>query len=78
MSWNPVLNLFLEIKQKMIKTNKNLWKYENGEKSCLEYWINVLNDSYYREIFQNLLINEFENYVLIRYGKFSKVFGSKE
>lgn len=78
MSWNPVLNLFLEIKQKMIKTNKNLWEYKNGERSCLEYWINVLNDSYYREIFQNLLINEFENYVLIRYGKFSKVFGNRE
>ena len=78
MSWNPVLNLFIEIKQKMLKTNKNLWEYENGERSCLEYWINVLNDPYYREIFQNLLINEFGNFVLIRYGKFSKVFGNRE
>lgn len=52
MSWNPVLNLFLDIKNKIPK--EKLWEYESG--SCLKYWAGLLNDPYYNEILKPLKI----------------------
>lgn len=74
MSWDPVLNLFLDIKNKIPK--EKLWEYESG--SCLKYWAECLNDPYYNEILKPLKINEYGDLLLIRYNNYPKLFSDKE
>lgn len=74
MSWNPVLNLFLEIKNKI--PEEKLWEYEDG--TCLKYWAELLNDPYYNNILNPLKINECGNFLLIRYNNYPKLFADKE
>ena len=74
MNWNPVLNLFLDVKKKI--PEEKLWDYKEG--SCLEYWASLLDDPYYNNILKPLKINEYENLLLIRYSNYPKVFSDKE
>ena len=53
--------------------------YEKGEfRSCVELWIDKLNNSEYQIIFSNLLTNQWKNYVLIRYDNYINLFGDGE
>lgn len=68
MSWNIVLNKFVEIKNRFIQhfgINK-LWEYTSG--TCLEYWIKMLEDGELVKLIEPLKLNEFNNMLLIRYG----------
>lgn len=71
MSWNVVLNKFIEIKNRYIKEfgESNLWDYHDV--SCLEYWVEKLDDDGLRKLIAPLQLNEFNNMLLIRYGMFS-------
>lgn len=84
--WNPVFNKILEIKQKYIENFNDInyekyeFKDENGmirEMSCLEKWINDLNIKEYIELISPLQINQEGSLILIRYGRYSDVFGGE-
>lgn len=74
MSWNVVMNMFTEIKRAAESAGIELWKYNKSEENCVEYWIRVLNNTKYIEMFKNLQCNEYEDLLLIRYGNYSSVF----
>lgn len=81
MSWNVVLNKFIEIKQKFIDTFgvDRLWDYKDMDEytNCLDYWVAMLNNSNYTSLVHPLQINEYNDMILVRYGKFSDVFGGE-
>lgn len=78
MSWNIVLNKFVEIKQKFIDKfgSEVLWNYEN-EESCLEYWVRMLDIDEYINLIAPLQLNEFEDKLLIRYANFASAFAGE-
>lgn len=61
MSWNPVLDLVIKIKQDYIK------KFNDNERR-FEVWLEKLNKDEYNEIFECLQMNQHEDILLIRYG----------
>ena len=78
MSWNPVLNFFIEVKTEFIKEcgEEALWKYgrEDSYTDCLSYWIQTLKDfkhpksHYYGTVIESLLLNESMGMLLIKYN----------
>lgn len=73
--WNPVFRFVMNIKKRYIEKygEPEYKKYVIGGKeiSSLEYWILKLNDKKAAEKIQYLEINQNNEFVLIRYGKFS-------
>lgn len=64
---HSVLNNFIALKHRFIDAYgaENLWDY--GEyKTCIEYWSSKFEDFY--EMFSPLIINEHNNFVLLRYN----------
>ncbi len=85
-TWNPVYNMVIKIKQEYINKFKNIdynkfsFINKNGIKleiSCLEKWINDLDIKEYLDIINPLQINQHETMLLIRYGRYSDVFGGE-
>ena len=74
MSWNPVLNLFLEIKNQI--PENQLWNYQEG--SCVQHWVQTLHNPYYDKLIKPLKINECGNLLLIRYSNYPKIFSKEE
>lgn len=74
MSWNVVLNKFIEIKKKASEKGINLWDYDKDNETCVEYWIRKLNISEYIELFSSIQLNEYGDFLLVRYGNYSNVF----
>jgi len=59
--WNPVYNLVIEI--------KNEYKEKFGLDTLhFETWLSKLNKDKYNDIFECLQINQFNEFILIRYG----------
>ncbi len=77
--WNPVFNFVMNIKKKYIEKfgKVEYKKYDIIENdvikniTCLEYWIENLNDIAAKEKIKYLEINQSGDLILIRYGKFS-------
>lgn len=78
MSWNPVLDLFIEIKNSFIECwgEDKLWDYQyNGDSftNCVSYWTWWIANTghrkrhYYNDIIHNLLINEYDGMILLKY-----------
>jgi hypothetical protein len=85
-AWNPVFNMIMKIKQDYMSQFNNISydKYtyidENNIKqeiSCLENWINQLDKEEYKNIIEPLQINQMNDFLLIRYGKYCNVFGGE-
>lgn len=85
-TWNPVYNMIIEIKQKykeqfgLIDYHIHTYMDENKIKkeiSCLEKWIIDLAIPKYLEIIEPLQINQLNTMLLIRYGRYSDVFGGE-
>lgn len=76
MSWNPVLNKFIEIKQAFIeKYGKDiLFDYNPNKESCLEYWVRKLNNKDYMELIKPLQLTEYKDFLLVRYANFTSLF----
>lgn len=86
MSWNPVLDKFLEIKNKFRQTFGYVtYSYRDGytdeSQTCLEYWVESLNElepvnSYqeYTDLLSCLELNQFNNFLLLRYGRYSNIY----
>lgn len=86
MSWNPVLNKFVEIKNEYKKRLGYItYYYKEGytdeTETCLERWVSELNgiepfNQYkeYEELLSCLELNQHENMLLIRYGRYSNIY----
>ena len=53
MSWNPVLNRFLEIKEAFVRQfgRETLFAYDAEKETCLEYWVRRLEKEEDRKTF---------------------------
>lgn len=80
MSWNPVLNKFIEIKNAYISTfsTNRLWDYNTSKTTCLEYWVERLDNPEYIELIKPLQLIEHNGLLLIRYGNYADVFGGED
>ena len=80
--WNPVYNFVFSVKNQFIKRfgNVEYKEYElNGKTiTCLEYWIETLDRADYREKIKYLELNQKENFLLVRYAKYSDVLSGEE
>ena len=86
MSWNPVLNKFIEIKEEYKKRFGNItYEYTVGytdeSKSCLERWVEDLNAiepvgqySEYADLLSCLELNQYNDFLLLRYGRYSNIY----
>lgn len=86
MSWNPVLNKVIEIKNEYKKRFGYIsYYYKDGytseSQTCVERWIEHLNgiepfNQYkeYEDIFSCLEMNQYDTFVLIRYARYSNVY----
>jgi RNA ligase len=86
MSWNPILNKFIEIKYEYIRRFGSIvydYKdgYTNESKTCLNRWVSELNkieqcDKYkeYEDFISCLELNQHENMLLFRYGRYSNIY----
>lgn len=90
MSWNPVLNFVLGVKNEYIKqfeliTYSYKSGYTNNSESCLERWIRQLleldeNNEQYRtwqDMIDPLEINQHNNFILVRYGQYSNIYSGE-
>lgn len=65
MSWNPVLNKFIEIKNSYIKKFGNITYdyvkgYSDESETCLERWVKELDIPEYIDILSCLELNQFK------------------
>jgi hypothetical protein len=86
MSWNPVLNKFIEIKQEYIRrlgyiTYYYTDGYTNETETCLERWVSELNgiepyNNYkeYEDFISCLELNQHEHLLLFRYARYSNAY----
>lgn len=86
MSWNPVLNKFIEIKNEFKKrfgyiTYYYKDGYTNESQTCLERWVEELNaiepfNQYpeYEDLLSCLELNQYNNLLLLRYGRYSNIY----
>lgn len=78
MSWNPVLDFFVEVKNEFINKcgEDALWQYgrEDSFTDCLSYWVWTLSNHghvkrhYYNKVIESLLLNESMGMLLIKYN----------
>lgn len=80
MNWNPVLNKFIEIKNKYISefSYSTLYNYDVNITTCLEYWVEKLDNPEYTDLIKPLQLIEYEGLLLIRYGNYANIFGGEE
>lgn len=78
MSWNVVLNKFVEIKNKALETGKDIWAYDSTDQACLKYWVSLLEDGEYKAKHEQLIhfleLNEYGDLLLVRYANYTDVF----
>ena len=76
-NWSKVLDIIQEIKYKLIEQNIEI-KYEQVDgNTCVENWVKQLNDPTYNQMFANIQTSQKDNLVLVRYGRYSSVFGGE-
>lgn len=86
MSWNPVLNKFIEIKNEYKKRIGYItYYYKDGftdeSQTCVERWVEHLNgiepfDQYkeYEDLLDCLEMNQYGTMLLVRYGRYSNIY----
>ena len=79
MSWNPVLNKFIEIKNEYQNKFGHIeYNYTEGytdeTETCLERWVSELKNPEYDDLLSCLELNQHENMLLIRYGRYSNIY----
>lgn len=86
MSWNPVLNKFIEIKNTYKnKIGEPTYSYKSGytdeSKTCLERWVEELIEKFpdkqfqqYEELISCLEMNQWNQFLIIRYARYSNVY----
>lgn len=86
MSWNPVLSKFVEIKNEYRNTiGEPTYSYKAGytneSQTCLERWIEELNEKHpseqyrqYEDLISCLEMNQWNKFLLIKYARYSNVY----
>ena len=93
MSWNPVLDFVVKVKQDFLKiyshyrkvcdvpwNDDEVYDYENAScssvkyKNVVEYWVDIIDKEEYKEIISMVDINQFGDYILIRYKNYSDIY----
>lgn len=79
MSWNPVLNKIIEIKNEYQNKFGHIeYNYTEGytdeTETCLERWVSELKNPEYADLLSCLELNQHENMLLIRYGRYSNIY----
>lgn len=82
MSWNMVLNKFVEIKNKALETGKDIWAYDSIKQACLKYWVSLLDDGEYKANCEQLIyfleLNEHGDFLLVRYANYTDVLSGED
>ena len=80
MYWNPVLNKFIEIKWAFLRafSRDELYDYDKSKQTCLDYWVEKLDNPEYTELIKPLQLIEHNGLLLIRYGNYADVFGGED
>lgn len=78
MSWNLVLNKVIEIKKEYIKKFGVIDYLYTQNETSFERWVKELGNQEHVNLIKPLQINQLDNLILIRYGKYSDVFGGEE
>lgn len=97
MTWNPVLDFIVNVKQDFLKVynhyrkvcnvdwdDNEVYDYANAScssyqyKNVIDYWVDIIDKDKYREIISNLEINQYNDFVLLRYGKYSDIYNGEE
>ena len=78
MSWNAVLDKFIEIKKAVIETGADIWGYDKEKESCLDYWVSLLGNKEYADLIHYLELNEYEDLLLLRYANYSDILSGEE
>lgn len=96
MTWNPVLDFVVNVKQDFLKIYSHYRKvcnvdwddnevYDYANASCssyqyrnvIEYWVDIIDKDEYREIISDLEINQYNDFALLRYAKYSNIFSGE-
>lgn len=88
MSWNLVLNKFIEIKNEYKRRFGYITYYytegTTSETTCIERWVEELNgiepfNQYpeYADLLSCLELNQHDNFLLIRYGRYSNIYDNE-
>lgn len=78
MSWNVVLNKVIQIKEEAKATGADIWSYDKDEMTCLEHWVSLLKNKEYENLIHYLEMNEYGDFLLVRYGNYADVLGGEE
>ena len=73
LNWNPVLNKFIEIKNEYMSTfsKDELYNYDASKTTCLDYWVEKLDNPEYIDLIKPLQLIEHNGLLLIRYGNYA-------
>lgn len=84
MSWNPVMNKFIEIKNEFHKRMGYITYNMDEKKTCLELWVECLNSiepinqySEYADLLSRLELNQNGHFLLLRYGQYSDIYNGE-
>lgn len=77
-NWNPVLKKIIEIKNEYIKRFGDVNCGMKDGITCLERWVSELENQEYITLINPLQLTQFNDLLLVRYGKYSDVFGGEE
>lgn len=72
-SWNPVLNLVKEIKEKILAPGYGITFSYTDNETCIERWVRVLDDERINKLTSPLVFHQHNEFVLITYGILSEL-----
>lgn len=80
-TWNPALNLFLTMKEKVQENMRNTSDLPEEQKDILHYWSEYLaanGEPVYKEIISNLLIVQYKEFLLLHYNFINQFDGNPD
>ncbi len=80
MSWNPVMNKFLEMKEAFAEKfgEEALFAYDSEAETCVDYWARKLGAAEYEALVKPLQLSEWGDFLLVRYGNYADVLSGGE
>lgn len=73
-TWNPVYNFVMKIKKNYLDRFETIDYNQHQDKTCFEFWIDQLQDEDALEKIKLLEINQFNEFILLRYARYSNVY----
>lgn len=75
--WSNIFNVIIDIKRKYIEKFGNIDYCQTNDGTCVENWIACISDEEYNKMFAPIQFNQYGDLVLIRYGRYSKIFAGE-